>query len=173
MREIKFRAWDKTTKQMFGGLSVIGFPKVLPFRPNEYFYWVGEEPIEAPRGQLPHHNYIPQKGIIMQYTGLEDKNGKEIYEGDILLGRFKLDDVEDYIYLSLTKKEKETQSKIFIVEDIFFPYINQIPEDLEVIGNTYEGLLHSYENKDIIDLCQKELKDIQKDILQRKKQDGK
>src|SRR5690606_22780185 len=77
--------------------------------------------------------------IIQQYTGLKDKNDKEIYEGDILLGRFILDEVEDHIFLSLTEDEKETQSIVFVVDDIFYPYTNQIPEDLEVIGNIYEN----------------------------------
>ena len=77
--------------------------------------------------------------VSLQYTGLKDKNGKEIYEGDILLGRFILDEVEDHIFLSLTEEEKRTQSIMFVVEDIFYPYTNQIPEDLEVVGNIYEN----------------------------------
>jgi hypothetical protein len=59
MREIKFRAWHKESKEMFydGGRHV--------------FQW----------------KHDGQPVIIEQFTGLLDKNGKEIYEGDILMIR--------------------------------------------------------------------------------------
>ena len=59
MREIKFRKWDEENKEMIDG-------DCLAF--EEY----------APLSEL-----LMQDGI-MQYTGLHDKNFKEIYEGDIL-----------------------------------------------------------------------------------------
>ncbi|TCU78883.1 putative phage protein (TIGR01671 family) [Bradyrhizobium sp. R2.2-H] len=62
-REIKFRAWDKNIKRMS-----------VPFRLDD--------PAMVGRGEdfVNHsHNWD-----IMQFTGLKDKNGKEIYEGDIL-----------------------------------------------------------------------------------------
>lgn len=54
MREIKFRAWDKNLREMFYDRDNV-----------TVFSWPPE-----------HHE-------IMQCTGLKDKNGKEIYEGDI------------------------------------------------------------------------------------------
>jgi len=60
-REIKFRAWDNVNKIMFP--NVFDHPDFLL-----------EDMIEQPK-----------IFFIMQYTGLKDKNGKEVYEGDILL----------------------------------------------------------------------------------------
>jgi hypothetical protein len=63
MREIKFRAWYKPTK-------VMGEP----------------ETIQEMTSYTPSLD-LDDRFILMQYTGLKDKNGKEIYEGDILAYR--------------------------------------------------------------------------------------
>ncbi len=58
-REIKFRAWDTKNNFMAKPFEMINIPQIV------MAYLV--------------HNH----GFLMQYTGLKDKNGKEIYEGDI------------------------------------------------------------------------------------------
>jgi uncharacterized phage protein (TIGR01671 family) len=66
MREIKFRAWDKDELRMVERPFVVS---------NE------GEAFDEYRGG----GYVKQYDL-MQFTGLKDKNGKEIYEGDVVEG---------------------------------------------------------------------------------------
>lgn len=73
-REIKFRAWDKKEKKMLEAQNVILLPK-------------GDGGQQMSAGAS--YNYI-----LMQYTGLKDKNGVEIYELHELNNKYRV------IYLS-------------------------------------------------------------------------
>lgn len=123
-REIKFRVWDKIMEDIAPLVEL-------------HSDWVAIPIMDEEGGHLEKRKIEDVE--LMQFTGLKDKNGKEIYEGDIVLGRFILDDVEDYIYLSLTDMERKNQSKTFLIEDISYLYTNPIPEDIEVIGNVFEN----------------------------------
>lgn len=70
-REIKFRIWDIENKEM---LEV----QELDFEPTFYGGRIAIRPDQ-------YNDYFDTEDmILMQYTGLHDKNGKEIYEGDIV-----------------------------------------------------------------------------------------
>ena len=69
MREIKFRAWDGN-KMRHKGFSIDSHGAA---------YWTGDYLMEI---------WPFEEESIMQYTGLKDNNGKEIYEGDVLRGEY-------------------------------------------------------------------------------------
>jgi len=69
MREIKFRAWDKEKKIMYPPLSA---------------HTAEHMSINFEGEIIMRDDFYPKKFELMQYTGLKDKNGKKIYEDDLL-----------------------------------------------------------------------------------------
>lgn len=118
MREIKFRCWDKENKEM---LDV------------EYLHWddcTGEFSI---RTTMYSDYFDTEDMILMQYVGLKDKNGKEIYEGDIV----KIDCPT--MKMTGEIKYSEMSATFFIYDEIIEETLWYQKEELEVIGNIYEN----------------------------------
>ncbi|EAC4174376.1 hypothetical protein B0B71_11445 [Listeria monocytogenes] len=118
MRVIEFRAWDKEVKEMDYNPSVIEIWQNKPI--NEQFRLESEE-----------------KLVWMQYTGLKDKNGKKIFEGDIV-------DISVYDRLdwSSIKGKVVFLNGAWLVVDVghFAITLQSETNEIEIIGNVHENL---------------------------------
>ena len=139
-RDIKFRLWSKIGKKF---IETDNPDLDFVINNNGYLY-----SIENFYGEV---YILPQMDIeVLQFTGLQDRNGKEIYEGDILKYNFPYDGRLKYVS---PVKFFETEASFGIKDR----YENEIPlykiaanNYFEVIGNIYENeeLLKSEEKND-------------------------
>jgi uncharacterized phage protein (TIGR01671 family) len=121
MREIKFRAWDKENKQM-----------IYDVQDNyDGFYFYGGK--ECWGGCNCFGDIIKRKIPVMQYTGLKDKNRKEIYEGDIV--EHPLLQHQTIVWYSNKYGSYQLSQKINNHNYNLSAYI----DDLLITGNIYEN----------------------------------
>ena len=124
MREIKFRAWLKESNQMIQNDFVNKEASSFVIYDEVAQEWISNE----------------AEFILMQFTGLKDRNGKEIYEGDIC-----------HIGTRATEQEEATDegnTEIWFHEGKFLTRYYAFPVSawackeicfIEVIGNIYEN----------------------------------
>lgn len=118
MREIKFRAWDKEIEKMYPVLEIDFVEE-----------WVRMYSKITGR----HCNHLDDL-VLMQFTGLEDKNGVEIYEGDIV--HFKT--LRGKEYIGKVKSYEDAASFFVVVKEHYMECLDAV-YDLEVLGNIYEN----------------------------------
>ena len=85
--------------------------------------------------------------ILMQYTGLKDKNSKEIYEGDILLADNDYVD-EGNLYLEVKWNDKQTGFYLYDTKHD----IDCDPDEFELIGECYQVIGNIYETPELLNV---------------------
>jgi uncharacterized phage protein (TIGR01671 family) len=133
MREIKFRAWDEKNQEMV----FISLKFLVDFFNADNVGFGGKDGFSAYKW--------------MQFTGLTDKNGKEVYEGDILRQHWPNDRIslariyfnEDLAGFKARNIVTDDWTKEGLVahlkEQRDNGYIISLSQDSEVIGNIYEN----------------------------------
>ena len=152
MREIKFRAWHKKLKCWGKPCIGVDFDKLEPSfgLGVRYLNFHNKEIDELPTALSSEKVDIldaQDRIIIMQYTGLKDKNGKEIYEGDIV--GFVRENVFKERGLIIGVIEYHPDRLAYIVSNCIvrqpdgekekWDYTFLSEDDLEVIGNIYDN----------------------------------
>ena len=122
MREIKFRAWIKEKKAIFEVILIDYVTKKVTYL------------LERVGHLLNVRNDKFNDIELMQYTGLKDKNNKEIYESDILFESFG----ERY-YKVIFENGSFRAEFNGDFEEYSFDLIDVVAQSCEVAGNIYEN----------------------------------
>ena len=124
MREIKFRAWVKDRKEIFEVVLINYVSKNVTYIIER----IGHS-LNIRDGKFNDVEFNDVE--FMQYTGLKDKNEKEIYEGDIFhIGSKKNLYVVEWIDCGLKGRQ---------IKNISWIGLDYWKDDIEVIGNIYEN----------------------------------
>lgn len=138
MNRFKFRVWDKKSKLMINNIVLDPRP-IICYKHDDFLQLIADD--ENYTKILKRNNYDPEDWIFQQFTGLLDKNGKEIYEGDIVKTSYTIYPIQSV----------EFSGGMFKLSNLC---LDDTPlyydaDSCEIIGNIFEnpGLLEKNEKK--------------------------
>lgn len=140
-REIKFRGKTNNGNWLVGEILSLNKHKYIAPNDGDWFdfiEWVPENVFHAPDSD----KYEVEENTIGQFTGLHDKKGKEIYEGDILHVIAETDDTHDYITQVSTNGLYEVDLVGCEYDFTTLAWLSASYDEcctIEVIGNIYDN----------------------------------
>ena len=125
MREIKFRAWDKINKKW---MSVEDLDEEIIINPYTSTSRAGQFSLSEWNVVHRVSEDLGTTIILMQFTGLKDKNGKGIWEGDIVRRHYGHPNRELYV-----EEIKDIRKDIELDPDVVYEVIGNIHENGELL----------------------------------------
>lgn len=124
-REIKFRMWNNVTSKPDASRMFYDTEQVMECLKQQIYF---------DSGHILGYDHIGDGNAFMQFTGLLDKNGKEIFEGDIVKC-FEDLDIEEIEHIAVV----EFTDAQFVLADIEQPETWPFDNRTEIIGNIHEN----------------------------------
>jgi len=142
-REIKIRAFLTEVEKMISAERIAGIMKQPINGKNEHDTILHYSDVEIDENGYCMEEETPDNYVLMQFTGLKDKNGKEIYEGDVVkvdygVGKVEYSDNQGMFIITWIE-DKEANNEALAYEPNSYKF-GRTRTDLEVIGNIYETL---------------------------------
>lgn len=123
-REIKFRAWNKETEQWLENFDLVNL----------------DNGVVAVWTDFQGNKQDEYKNVVLvQYTGLKDKNGKEIYEGDIVIEPHS--EFEPRSKYQVIWNEGDYRYSLLLKHELYGSHERHFRDafQMKIIGNIYEN----------------------------------